>query len=212
MTLWALVPIKARRHCKTRLVEELREAERIELVRTMLTQVLSALQQVPRIAGIVVLSDERDQVPTAIEVMRDRGTNLNSSLTQAMSTLRERGATRLLIMPADLPRIAPTDIELLLDAAEKSPLVIAPDEKAQGTNAVCIDAELPIQLAFGPNSFHAHVQEAKRLGIVHRVITSAGLGFDLDTGTDLNKYNKLTGRQINNQPVVNHAKLLGVNS
>jgi len=184
MGTWALIPIKARGLCKTRLSPALDERQRVELARGMLTHVLATLGQVAELTGTVVLSDERDCVPLTIEVMSERGEDLNSSLAWAMNALRQRGARTLLVLPGDLPLLVPDDVRELLSAANDSGFAIAPDDREAGTNGLCVAADLELAPAFGIDSFRAHLRQAARLGVCPGVVRTQGLGFDVDEPID----------------------------
>ncbi len=183
----ALVPIKPRAQCKTRLARQLSAAERRGLARSMLDHVIATLRQVPRIHSIVVLSAERDTVPADIEVLAEQGNDLNSSLAGAMAELRDRGVDRVLVLPADLARVGPGDIERLLDVAVDKGVAIAPSDDDEGTNGIALSSALAFRFAFGPDSFRRHLKEIARHGARPHVVRSAGLGFDLDTVADLDQ-------------------------
>src|ERR1035441_8420440 len=73
----ALIAIKERSRCKTRLSEALGSAARLELVRSMLTAVLSAARGARTVRQIIVVSPERDSVPADVPVLADTGECLN---------------------------------------------------------------------------------------------------------------------------------------
>lgn len=188
MSCWALVPVKRRRDCKTRLAAVLSPGERISLVRATLSHVLGVLQQVPGIDYIAVVSPERDSVPESIEVLAEKGHDLNSSLTAAMAEIANRGASKIVVLHSDLPELLPTDVQSLLEASEEARLAIAPDDRGSGTNALAIRGGLRFSLAFGPGSYFAHVRNARNLGLQPAVVRTPGLGFDLDTSPDLEQF------------------------
>ncbi len=99
----ALIAIKERLHCKTRLAAALAPRARLQLVRSMLAAVLSAAGGAQTVRQIIVVSPERDSVPAEIPVLADSGESLNSALTQAHRVLREFGCREVVILPADLP-------------------------------------------------------------------------------------------------------------
>src|SRR3979490_803070 len=63
MSTWALIPIKPRASCKTRLASILAPDHRIAVVRALLRHVLSTLRATPGIDRIALVSSERDGVP-----------------------------------------------------------------------------------------------------------------------------------------------------
>ncbi|MCH8855721.1 MAG: hypothetical protein IIA03_05660, partial [Proteobacteria bacterium] len=58
--------------------------------------------------------------------------------------------------------------------------VIAPDEKAIGTNALLLAAGDTLEFCFGDDSFRAHLEAARRVGLAAQVIERPGLAFDVD--------------------------------
>jgi 2-phospho-L-lactate/phosphoenolpyruvate guanylyltransferase len=182
----ALIAIKERLRCKTRLSEALPLVARIELVRSMLAAVLSAARGAQTVRQILVISPERDSVPAEIPVLADTGECLNGALTQAHIMLRGFGCREVVILPADLPRITAAEIDGLVRAGRAGGFAIAPDTAGVGTNALCVVSPRPFRFQFGPQSKLLHLQEAQRLGLSPQVVRLPGLEFDVDSPTDLN--------------------------
>lgn len=182
MTRWAIVPVNARRLCKTRLAGVLPDDARLALVRDMLAHVLSVLGSVATLDRVVVVSPERDLIPDAIQVFADAGDGLNAALRSALTEVSRQGATRAVIVPSDLPLVAPADIEALIAAAASTGLALAPDAAGTGTNAVALTLPSRFEPSFGPNSFARHAAQAP-----HAVLDRPGLA-DLDLPADLLKY------------------------
>lgn len=182
----ALVPVKKRRHCKTRLADHLPAEQRLALVRSMLGHVVAALQNTALIERVIVLSPERDELPGSVELMQDAGWDLNSSLTRAIAQLRQQGVDKVLILPADLACLQRSDIDALIRES-MAELVIAPSHDNTGTNALLLTLSKSFALKFGVDSFSLHLQQAQRSGLSYAVVRSPGLGFDMDTGQDLLK-------------------------
>lgn len=181
----ALIPIKARAGCKTRLSECLPEPQRLALVRNMLQHVMQTLQSVSVINRIVVVTPERDTIPENIEILVDEGQDLNSCLTHAVTRLREQGYSRLLILPADLPDLTVADVNHLLNP---DGITIAPSEDERGTNGLYLPTDMPFVFEFGENSFNEHCRQLNTLDVNYRVVRSAGLAFDVDTADDYQLY------------------------
>jgi 2-phospho-L-lactate guanylyltransferase len=181
----ALIAIKARARCKTRLAGTLADSARLELVQSMLARVIAATRSARTVHQTIVVSPERDQVPTEVPVLADTGDSLNGALEQAHRLLRELGCGELLILPADLPRITATDIDALVRAGRTGGFAIAPDSSGTGTNALYFASMLPFRFQFGPDSFSLHLQEGQRGGLQPQVVRLPGLAFDLDSSADL---------------------------
>jgi 2-phospho-L-lactate guanylyltransferase len=153
----ALIAIKQRVRCKTRLAETLAPAARLELVRSMLGAVLSAADAAPAVSQTVVVSPERDTIPGNVPVIVDTGEDLNGALAEAHRMLLDFGYREVLILPADLPTIAAADIDGLAHAGGIGGFAIAPDTAGSGTNALCLASAQPFRFQFGLGSRHLHL-------------------------------------------------------
>jgi 2-phospho-L-lactate guanylyltransferase (CobY/MobA/RfbA family) len=119
---WALVPIKERAACKMRLAPTLSTRGRLRLARALLHHVINALRDAPGIDHIALVSPERDDVPIDILLLAHERQDINQDLTQALSEVLARGASSVVIVPADLPLLDPGDITALLDMMKHSGL------------------------------------------------------------------------------------------
>ena len=182
-----LIAIKARDRCKTRLAEALPPAARKDLVRAMLESVLHAAQNAATVQSVVVISPERDTLPADIPVLADTGESLNSALLHAHRLVREFGCHEVVVLPADLPAITPSDIDELVRAGRTVGCAIAPDAAGAGTNALYLATPAPFQFQFGPDSRQLHLREAQRLGLTPRVVRRPGLELDIDSPADLER-------------------------
>ena len=181
----ALIAIKERVRCKTRLAEVLAPPERIDLVRSMLDAVLAAARNAPTVHQVIVISPERDTVPAEIPVLADTGESLNSALMQAHTVLRELGCHEVVVLPADLPMITSAEIDELVRAGRTGGFALASDAAGIGTNALCLVSTQPFRFQFGPDSRRLHLQEARLLGASPQELQLPGLEFDVDSPTDL---------------------------
>jgi 2-phospho-L-lactate/phosphoenolpyruvate guanylyltransferase len=183
----ALIAIKERAQCKTRLSEALAPSARIQLVRSMLAAVLSAAAGARTVRQIMVVSPERDSIPADIPVLADTGKSLNGALTQAHRMLREFGCREIVILPADLPTITAADIDGLVLAGRRGGFAIAPDAAGVGTNALCLVSPHPYRFKFGPDSRRLHLEEARCVGLDPLEVRLPGLEFDVDSPADLDR-------------------------
>jgi 2-phospho-L-lactate guanylyltransferase len=181
----ALIAIKRRAECKTRLSQVLTPVERIELVRSMLEAVLSAARAAQTVRQIIVLSPERDCVADEIPVLADSGEGLNSALTQAHAMVRDFGCSELVILPADLPLISAAEIDDLVRAGRTCGVAIASDTAGVGTNALCLVSPRSFRFQFGADSKELHLEESRRLGLRASLVQRPGLEFDVDSPADL---------------------------
>ena len=201
MTLWTIVPVKPLRRGKSRLSGVLSEDERTALNQTMLINTLKTLNQVQEIETILVVS--RDPLALSIArdysartVLEDGSPELNTALKRAASVAKAYFANMIFVLPADLPLIKPNDIRDFLKKAGHPPeIIISPDRRKDGTNALLINPSNLIQFKYGPGSFNGHLKAAQDINSRIEVVESDVFGLDLDLPEDLEKlktYNDLS--------------------
>ena len=191
MTLWAIVPVKPLRRGKSRLSGTLSEDERTELNRTLLEHTLTTLSELKEVEQVLVVSRDTQALKIAHNygartVREDGQPHLNTALTRA-SVIAQVYATRgVLVLPADLPLISREDILTLIDRAGKPPVVvIAPDRRGKGTNALLMSPAGLIEYDFGEGSFARHCERVKKAGARLEIVELPTLGLDLDLPEDL---------------------------
>jgi 2-phospho-L-lactate guanylyltransferase len=176
MTLWAIVPVKPLRRGKSRLSGVLTEDERTFLNFTMLGNTMKTLSAVKAI----------EKVFGARTLQEDSTSELNLALQRATVVAQMYAAQSVLILPADLPLITPERVQALIDLAQEPPLVvIAPDRRREGTNALLINPVGLINYSFGPNAFLRHIEQAQRYHVRVEICEDPALGLDLDVPEDL---------------------------
>ncbi|HEY2036314.1 MAG TPA: 7,8-didemethyl-8-hydroxy-5-deazariboflavin synthase CofG, partial [Steroidobacteraceae bacterium] len=187
MSCWSLTAVKSRDSGKSRLAGNLPPERRRALVDGMLGHVLDTLCATPEVDQVAVVSPEPDR-PGEIVVFADEGGGLNDALTRAACQAAARGATRLVIVHADLPRVRPEEITALIDGAKAGGIAIAPDHRGTGTNALCLPLPLPVALGFGAGSLERHLAAATAGGLSPTVVRLPGLAFDVDEIEDLRSF------------------------
>jgi len=191
---WALVPIRGLETAKTRLGEDLDPEERVELVTNLLRRTLEATRDAQRVAGTIVVTMDPDAAGIAHELraigLVERAPGLNAAIEAARSVAVARGATAVLVLPADLPAVSAAAIDALIGAAGEAAeangrlVAVVPDRHGLGTNALLISPPGAIDPAFGEASRAAHAARADSAG-VRRLELDGPLALDLDTAADL---------------------------
>jgi len=111
--------------------------------------------------------------------------NLNTALSRAVEVAKSYGTCGILIVPADLPRLAAEDIKAILAHRNDPPVVvIAPDRKKKGTNALLICPPGLIDFKYGKGSFDKHSQQALDAGARLEICNLPSLELDLDEPED----------------------------
>ena len=187
MSCWSLTAVKARGCCKQRLADELTPQRRRELVDSMLDHVIAVLRASPDIDRIAVVSPEHDGLPPEVQRIADPGGGLDVALAHAARVAIGRGATRLVIVHADLPWLTAQDIAALVAALRVSGIALAPDREDRGTNALCLALPGPLRFESGPGCFGRQEAQAIRFGLTPAVVRRAGLAFDVDEIEDLRR-------------------------
>jgi len=202
MTLWAIVPVKPLRRGKSRLASVLSEDERTVLNQTMLVNTIKTLKAVPEIDMILVVSRDPAALSLAREynartVLEDGSPELNTALRRASMVAQAYQAKEILVLPADLPLIKPEDIQGLLKLSGQPPeVIIAPDRRRDGTNALFINPAGLIEFKYGEGSFKIHLDLAEKAKARIQIVELSSFALDLDLPEDLEYLRKLEAIKI----------------
>jgi 2-phospho-L-lactate guanylyltransferase len=173
----AIVPFKPAGTRKTRLAARLSVPQRDQLSETLLWRTLTALTACPQVDNIVLLSTK--VLPGWQHgLFADEGGGLNAELSRAQQKL---GAENLVVVHADLPFVAATDITELIGHAATG-CAIAPDRHGTGTNALALQGFPDFSFSFGDSSLETHRVKANGR---ERIVVRPGLALDIDTPDDL---------------------------
>ena len=199
--VWALVPIRGLETAKTRLGGDLDAEERTGLVTELLRRTLVATRDATGIAGTIVVTMDAAAADLAKHHraigLVERAPGLNEAIEAARSVAVARGATAVLVLPADLPAISTVAVDDLLEAAhdpgygaptapdDATGLVgLVVDQHWLGTNALLLSPPAVIAPGFGPQSRARHAAAARAANARFLEIASP-LSLDVDTSADL---------------------------
>jgi 2-phospho-L-lactate guanylyltransferase len=157
----------------------------------MLANTVEILKQVKDIEHVMVIS--RD--PQALGVARECGARtllengqpeLNGALTRAAMLANTFRAHGVLVVPADLPLLNVEDVQDMAVLGRKTPgVVIAPDRRREGTNALLLAPPDLIPFDYGPGSYVRHLKRALDTGVTVQVFERESLALDMDYPEDL---------------------------
>lgn len=187
----AVIPVGVLERAKSRLGGMLDAEERHDLVVSMLESTLAAASDSPGIWRTWVVSPDPEVAAIAEDAgataLLQEGRGLNQGLEQARAAAVAAGASAVLVLPADLPRVtagAIGDVLAVLERAEPPVVAIVPDRHGRGTNALLLAPADVIDFAFGGDSRAAHRHAAN--AVCTEVVELGGpLALDLDTPDDL---------------------------
>jgi 2-phospho-L-lactate guanylyltransferase len=195
--LHVVVPVRGLHDGKSRLAQAFSPRERERLIAGLLRRTLDVLSAWPPAAAVHVVSRDpellRAAVTSGASAVAESAPDLNAALRDGRRAALAMGARALLCLPADLPVLTVEALDRLLDAADaalaagagRPVAVIAPADAGGGTNALLLAPPDAIELAFGPASLAAHLRAAAEAEASVQLVVEPGLGFDLDTPTDL---------------------------
>lgn len=191
MTLWAIVPVKPLQRGKSRLAGVLTQEERLDLNSELLIHTVETLRSIPEIEQVLVVS--RDQ--RALSLARAHGARtvqengapeLNIALTRATMVAKSYATRGVLIVPSDLPMLTSEDVYAMLDLVNEPPVVVvAPDRRQEGTNALLVCPVGLIDYEYGPKSFEHHCLRARQAGARLEICELPSLALDMDIPEDL---------------------------
>ena len=191
MAVWAIIPIKPLRRGKSRLAEVISADERADLNHYLLEHTIKVLKTIDEIENILVISRDKE----ALAMSRDLGARtvqefgnpgLNTALSRAVEIAKSYGTCGILVVPADLPRLNAEDLKTILAFRDNPPIVvIAPDRKKEGTNALFMCPPDLIEFNYGERSFEKHIQGARDAGARLEICELPSLELDLDEPEDL---------------------------
>ncbi len=194
MSVYAVVPVKDLWGTKSRLEPILNPGARAGLTLYMMGRVVSAIRRAG-VENVCVVSPDRIVLDEAEKrgatPLPQESRGLNPALEEGRRWAMDRGATFLLVLPADLPLLDAEDVRVVLDRiGAESSVVISPDGAHAGTNALLLRPPDALPFNFGSNSYETHLQAARERGLDVRVCEHPHLAFDLDTTEDLARLNE----------------------
>jgi len=185
---------------KSRLAGRLDPERREALVEAMLADMLAAVAACPAVLRTYVTTPtaslaRRAARAGAVVILEQDAGDLNTAFDRARRRIAAADPeATLVLLPGDLPRLDPAELEACLEAADPQRLVLAPASADGGTGGLVLRADVPLTLAFGPGSFGKHLAAARTLGLATEVVHAPGLEFDIDRPADLDAFLAMGGR------------------
>lgn len=194
MKVTALIPVKSFHNAKQRLSPLLERAEREILAEAMFRDVLGQVLEARGLAQTVVVTQD-DRVAAiaeaaGAEVVREHAERGQTDAVDfARARLRGAGCEAVLIMPADMPLVRSSDVELVLAQmpSEQAPpfALLVPSHDRLGTNALLLAPPDVIPLRFGYDSFRYHLGQLSAGGLPARFMENDHFALDIDEPRDL---------------------------
>lgn len=199
VNVYVIIPVKRLDNAKSRLSSLLTDGERKQFCLKMLEDVLSAVKSTKCAHETVVVSKDPmvSQVAKNFEVthLKEKKRGLNKTVSEAVDWCIEREATSVLVLPADIPLVIPTDLDRIFALGEKTSMVISPSRNGKGTNALLFTPPNVCPTFYGPHSFQRYIKEASKLKISLCRYRSPRIALDIDTVEDLTIFVSLNAKE-----------------
>ncbi len=199
VTVFVIIPVKRLDNAKSRLSSLLTDDERKQFCLKMLEDVLRTVKSTKRPHETVVVSKDPmvSEIAKIFDVayLKERKRGLNKTVSEIVDWCVERGATSVLVLPADIPLVVPTDLNKILSLGEEASMVISPSRNGKGTNALLLTPPNVSPTFYGPRSFQRHIKEATKLKISFRRYRSPRIALDIDTTGDLTYFISLKAKK-----------------
>lgn len=189
MTAWAVLPVKSFAGAKSRL-SHLPAPRRVALARSLFDHVMTVLLDCPLVAGVLVLTNgddvEREALRRGAEVLRDRERQpIRRVIDAGLTHLAARNTSAALVLMSDLPRLDTDTVSRLITRMHEHQVVIAPDVREQGTNALGLRPPDCLPTCFGnPDSLQRHLSAIEQRGLRYIVHRDPHIAFDVDLPAD----------------------------
>lgn len=196
MTTVAVIPIKQLENAKRRLAGALTAEERKSLFSCMVQDVLAAASAAEAVDRIMVVTNDEAVAglarPCGAEIMPEPAPpGLTEAVTGAGKALASEGVDTMLFLPGDVPLVTPDEIGVVLEGFGLKPspeFLIVPAADLGGSNCVACSPPDCMVFGFGEDSFRRHLALARAQGIDAGVAKLPGIGLDVDTPGDLNRF------------------------
>ncbi|HEY5757192.1 MAG TPA: 2-phospho-L-lactate guanylyltransferase [Steroidobacter sp.] len=221
VSTWALVPLKSSERAKSRLAEVLDAEQRRRLFFSLAERVILALNESRNVDAVAVVTSSREvaafaKLLHAVPIMQEADVGMASALELALQSLQTMQPGRVLMVPGDLPLITAHAVDAVFDAQPSGDhVVLVPDRRREGTNALLCSPPNVISPCFGIASFARHLSAARAAGVVTTVAEIDELTLDLDCADDLDYLRQRSKdflaplRPVESSDVPLHAALVG---
>lgn len=177
-----VVPVKPSHRGKSRLGAS--GPQRAELARAIALDTLAAAAACPRVAQVVVVSDdptlarESAMIPALRFVPEGEPEGLDAAVAAGIAAIDPAARMPRAALLGDLPALRPDDLAEALDLAVAVDRGVVPDAEGTGTTLLTAAAGVPWASAFGEGSLARHAALGHR---VLEVADASPLRRDVDT-------------------------------
>tara|TARA_B100001996_G_C18601179_1_gene569915 strand:+ start:393 stop:1058 length:666 start_codon:yes stop_codon:yes gene_type:complete len=187
-----LIPVKAPNLAKSRMLKSINSLLTQKLVEAMLIDVLDVVSKIQSVQVVIVAPDHAYQKiinDYEIDLFIDSGSGYNECISEFISKNTLDNKTKLLIIPADQPRISIIEINKIIEMMNKKQVVQVIAEDG-GTGALGLNPFDIMPTLFGEHSSQLHREYSKKNGFSFYEFENLSLSYDIDQFDDLELENK----------------------
>ncbi len=213
VSVFAIIPVKKLDAAKSRLSSLLSDIERREFCLEMLEDVLATVKTTRCIRWTVVVSVDPMVLQVAkrfgaIPLMENQPPDLNQAVSEAINWCVRSGAKSTLILPADIPSVARTDLKRIFSLGKEAAMVISPSRSGDGTNALLLTPPKTLPAFYGKQSFPRYIEEALKHAISFRTLKLPRIALDIDIVEDLADFFELNAVETNTHKFLAEIRIL----
>jgi 2-phospho-L-lactate guanylyltransferase len=186
-----LLPVKEFSNAKQRLASALDVGARTDLARAMLTDVLHAIRRAKAPERVIVFTASEEVIrmvqPFGFTTVLETSVEGHSAAVNQLIGKFSPTSSHILSIAGDLPRLTPSEIDFVLNAALE-PVTLIPSRDWTGTNGVLFLPPAKIAMEYGEGSFRRHLSKISAAGLRSDVMDLPGIAFDIDTPEDLRAF------------------------
>ncbi|WP_416899988.1 MAG: 2-phospho-L-lactate guanylyltransferase [Minwuia sp.] len=193
--MWIILPIKNLGQAKQRLSGALTDEERRTLFETMLGDVLSSVSRCSTVDGVLIVSREATAPALAGRfgaelLVEPDNIGQSAAVQRGVDWVKARVGDGVVTVPGDCPALTAKEIDGLVNLHDKSgpAVTLVPSHDGRGTNCILATPPDLIRFHFGHHSFQPHLGEAEKAGVTPVIRQLPGLGLDIDTPEDVQKF------------------------
>ena len=182
-----LIPVKAPNIAKSRMLKSINRSLTQKLVEAMLKDVLNVVSGIQSVKAVIIAPDHAYQKIISgydIDLFIDSGSGYNECISEFISKNILDNKTKLLIIPADQPRISMSEVNKIIAMMNKKQVVQVIAEDG-GTGALGLNPFNIMPTLFGENSSQLHREYSKKNGLSFYEFENSSLSYDIDQFNDL---------------------------
>lgn len=185
-----IIPVRELRDSKARLASILSATEREELTMIMFSEVIETIRKSQLIDEILTVTPD-DQVAELGKslgskiILEDSSRGVNIAVFKGNEYYAAKGFNATLVLPADIPLIARSDLDRIIELASDNDVIITPSLNQDGTNALLQRPPAVIETFYDNDSFTNHVRESIERSLKSFIFRAPSIMLDVDSPQDI---------------------------